>query len=457
MKVVNVSELTAEDRAYFGALRRDEYSRLDVEGDAYLDYTGSGLHPESLVRRHLDALNCGVIGNPHSENPSSRASSDALEAARKAVLDLFDVDDATHVVIFTANASGALRLVGEAFPFDSNSRFVLSADNHNSVNGIRAFAEQAGAQVHTLGLDSELRPRELSEVAACAPGENSLLAFPAQSNFSGVRHPLGRVAEARAKGFRVLLDAAAYMPTSPLSLREVPADFACLSFYKMFGYPTGVGALVARRDALELLKRPWFSGGTVAFVSSRHAVHRMKDGAEAFEDGTPHFQAMLAVADGVHSFRKIGAARIGRWTRHLTERALTRMNRMRRKDGGEAVEFYGPRNAVDRGATIPFNLLVDGGTAMSYDDVVAAASARRIHLRGGCFCNPGASEIALRFPVKESLRCMETMAHGPFSPQLFSECMGGHAVGAIRASFGLATTEADVDRFCDLLEELVAG
>ena len=213
----------------------------------------------------------------------------------------------------------------------------------------------------------------------------------------------------------------------------------------------------ARRDALELLKRPWFSGGTVAFVSSRHAVHRMKDGAEAFEDGTPHFQAMLAVADGVHSFRKIGAARIGRWTRHLTERALTRMNRMRRKDGGEAVEFYGPRNAVDRGATIPFNLLVDGGTAMSYDDVVAAASARRIHLRGGCFCNPGASEIALRFPVKESLRCMETMAHGPFSPQLFSECMGGHAVGAIRASFGLATTEADVDRFCDLLEELVAG
>lgn len=51
-------------------------------------------------------------------------------------------------MIFTANASGALKLVGESFPFGEGSAFVLGADSHNSVHGIRQFATQRGAQVH---------------------------------------------------------------------------------------------------------------------------------------------------------------------------------------------------------------------------------------------------------------------------------------------------------------------
>lgn len=39
-----------------------------------------------------------------------------------------------------------------------------------------------------------------------------------------------------------------------------------VSFYKMFGYPTGIGALVVRESFLELLERPWFAGGTVDVV-----------------------------------------------------------------------------------------------------------------------------------------------------------------------------------------------
>ena len=50
-------------------------------------------------------------------------------------------------VVFTANASGALRIIAEAFPFGPGSRFVLTADNHNSVNGIRVRARRRGATV----------------------------------------------------------------------------------------------------------------------------------------------------------------------------------------------------------------------------------------------------------------------------------------------------------------------
>ena len=46
--------------------------------------------------------------------------------------------------------------------------------------------------------------------------------------------------------WKVLLDAAAFAPTQPLDLSQFPADFVAVSFYKMFGFPTGLGALLVR-------------------------------------------------------------------------------------------------------------------------------------------------------------------------------------------------------------------
>jgi hypothetical protein len=45
------------------------------------------------------------------------------------------------------------------------------------------------------------------------PERPNLFAFPAQSNFSGVKHPLSLIARARERGWRVLLDVAAFAPT----------------------------------------------------------------------------------------------------------------------------------------------------------------------------------------------------------------------------------------------------
>ena len=53
-----------------------------------------------------------------------------------------------YTVVFTANATGALKLVGESFPFAEGGSYLLSADSHNSVHGIRQFAAARGAAVH---------------------------------------------------------------------------------------------------------------------------------------------------------------------------------------------------------------------------------------------------------------------------------------------------------------------
>ena len=47
-------------------------------------------------------------------------------------------------------------------------------------------------------------------------------------------------------GWSVCLDAAAWVSSSPLDLSQYRPDFVVFSFYKLFGYPTGLGALLVR-------------------------------------------------------------------------------------------------------------------------------------------------------------------------------------------------------------------
>ena len=71
-----------------------------------------------------------------------------LKKPVRAVLRFFNASPDEYVVIFTANASGALKLVGEAYPFGKDCCYLLTFDNHNSVNGIREYALAKGARVH---------------------------------------------------------------------------------------------------------------------------------------------------------------------------------------------------------------------------------------------------------------------------------------------------------------------
>ena len=268
-------------------LRATEYAYLDANRDIYLDYTGSGLAANAQHRAHHERISAACYGNPHSDNPTSRASTARVEAARKAVLAHFNASPADYTVIFTANATAACRLVGEAYPFDRSTRLVLTADNHNSINGIREFARAGHARVeHVPITGADLRVTESAVRTALgrrgvrgslarAEWRRGLFAYPAQSNFTGVRHPLEWVDIAHESGFDVLLDAAAYLPTHDLDLAEVRADFVPVSWYKLFGYPSGVGCLIARRNALARLRRPWFSGGTIEAVSVQGDWYRL--------------------------------------------------------------------------------------------------------------------------------------------------------------------------------------
>ena len=448
-------EINLRDELFFTQLRAEEFSRLDAGGHAYLDYTGSALYAERQVRAHATLLSKSVFGNPHSESPTSLESTRLIDEARVRVLRFLDASPDDYAVIFTANASAAIKLVAESFRFGPHASLVLSADNHNSVNGIREFARKAGAPMHYLPLDAELRlDRPELHLASWLPSERGLFAFPAQSNFSGVKHPLSLVRRAQSLGYRVLVDAAAFVPTSPLSLRSVPADFVALSFYKVFGYPTGVGALVVRHEALASLKRPWFAGGTLEYASVQNDRHVLLPAAKgAFEDGTPAFLSIAALEEGFRLLDEVCIRRLNTHVMRLTAYLLASLRALEHPNGTPLVTVYGPTSMQDRGPTIAFNVLDRAGRVIPFSCVEARARDDGVSLRGGCFCNPGASESAFEFRTDETARCLDHISDTGFSIERLAECLGpGVPVGAVRVSIGLPTNMEDVDRVLAVIQ-----
>ena len=432
-------------------LRASEYARLDIGGHIYLDYTGGGIYAESQLRRHNRMLSEHVFGNPHSSNPTSQEATQLVEHARQYVLKFFNADPEEYLAIFTPNASGALKLVGESYPFPGG-RYLLTFDNHNSVNGIREFAHARGADVTYIPIalpDMRVDEAQLErELSRSSKGNHNLFAYPAQSNFSSVKHPLEWIEQAHRYGWDVLLDAAAFVPTSRLDLSAVKPDFVSLSFYKMFGYPTGVGALIAHKKALAKLHRPWFAGGTITVASVQGDKYYLADGASAFEDGTIDYLSIPAVEIGLKHLEAIGYDVIQERVRSLTGWLLENLTSMKHSNGRPLVRVYGPTSMEQRGGAVTVNFYDENNQPMDHRFIEQKANEVNISLRTGCFCNPGAGEVALEISRVELDVCFTQPGHEDrLTVDDFRHCIDGKSSGAVRISVGMVTNFNDIQSF----------
>src|SRR5262245_8757637 len=438
-------------------LRAREYARLDAQGHIYLDYTGGGLYAESQLRDHMALLSERVFGNPHSKNLTSMAMTDLVERAREYVLRYFNADPDEYLAIFTQNSTGALKLVGESYPFAPGGNYLLTFDNHNSVNGIREFARSSGAAVTYIPIVApELRadPRALADALELArPDAHNLFAYPAQSNFSGVQPPLEWIEQAHERGWDVLLDAAAFAPTNRLDLSRWHPDFVDISFYKICGYPTGTGCLLVRKAVVQKLRRPWYAGGTVAFSSVIGDGHYLMPGPASFEDGTVNYLSLPAVELGLKQIESIGVETIHTRVMCLTGWLIEQLVALRHSNGRPVVELYGPANTYRRGGTVQVNYFDPDGRMIDCNVVEQLANEQRISLRAGCHCNPGAREVALGFTRDDLAGCF--CGKDQISFEEFLQIIDGKTTGALRASLGLASTFADVYTYVQFAKSFV--
>ncbi|KAM9576000.1 molybdenum cofactor sulfurase isoform 3-T3 [Guaruba guarouba] len=396
-------------------LRESEFPRL--RGITYLDHAGSALFPESLLKAFTDDLRNNVYGNPHSQNISSKLTYDTIEHVRYRILQHFHTTPEEYTIIFTSGCTTALKLVAEAFPWipegtkQPSSRFCYLTDSHTSVVGIRGITGSMNV------LSVPIKPKEilLSEKNRLSAEEQNcttphLFSYPAQSNFSGTKYPLswiqdiksGKLCPVKIPGkWFVLLDAASYVSSSPLDLGVHQADFIPISFYKIFGFPTGLGALLVNNRIAPLLRKTYFGGGTAAaYLAGEDFYFPRKSIAERFEDGTVSFLDIIALKHGFDVLEKLtgGMEKIKQHTFALAHYTYNVLSILKYANGAPVIRIYSNTdfsNPDVQGPIINFNILDENGEVIGFSQVDKLASLYNIHVRTGCFCNTGACQMHL--------------------------------------------------------------
>ena len=223
----------------------------------------------------------------------------------------------------------------------------------------------------------------------------------------------------------------------------------------MFGYPTGVGALIARKSAVEKLHRPWYSGGTITFSSVVGFGHYLTPGSASFEDGTVNYLSIPAVEIGLKWIESIGIDVIHTRVDCLTGWLIEQLAALRHSSGAPVVASTGRQ--IRRCAAEPSSSTSSTPTGRMFDcyTVEQMANERRISLRAGCHCNPGAREQALGFTQEELEPCFCDADR--LSYEQFLHVIDGKTTGALRASLGLATTFADVYQYVEFARRSSIG
>ncbi|KAJ3448913.1 molybdenum cofactor sulfurase [Anaeramoeba flamelloides] len=450
----------------------NDEEHFHLQNKVYLDYTGAAPYPASVLTNSYSDLFQNFYANTHSRSQPSLQTNDLIEKFRSKLLEYFNTESGQYSVVFTSGTTQALKLVGEAFPFSRNSKFAYLNQNHNSVIGIREYALLKQASFHSLKEENIQQfikdEKELGDVnenkdknengQGQGEGEEeeeevtfNLFAYPAESNFDGSKYDLNWIKDFQSiknNDWLVLLDAAAFLPSNKLDLTKYPADFVTLSFYKMFGYPTGLGALIINNDIVHLLQKSYFGGGTVVLVSDCTTFCvRHPNPSTKLEDGTLPFLDIITAKYGLEFIENLGIDQISQHIYHLGKYLVKELSKLKWSNGNPLVEIYGKwdlnqdNNFNKQGGIVTFNLLDTNNNYLNFNDVQASLESEGINLRTGCHCNPGActqyfgiNEDDLKQAAEEKESCGDDIIF-----------INNKPLGAIRASLGYGTMFEHID------------
>ncbi|KAH9844464.1 Molybdenum cofactor sulfurase [Teratosphaeria destructans] len=442
---------------YIQEMRREQYPML--EDALYLDHAGTTLYSKRLMERFQADMMADLFGNPHSTSPSSQRSTALVEDVRHELLRFFNADPNDFDLVFTSNATAAIKLVMEGFREQQGGFWYgYHVDSHTSLVGVR----ESAVQHRCFASDYEV------ENWVMGPSDQGqrycLFAYPAQSNMNGRRLPLGWCERIRcnSRSGRVytLLDAAAYASTTPLNLDDVAAaDFTAVSLNKIFGFPD-LGALILRKSSAHIFdRRNYFGGGTVDMVVSlREQWHAAKCGPphERLEDGTLPIHSLLALRSAIRVHNELCGSQhqVARHTADLTTRLYRGLSSLRHGNGEPVCVVYKSPSAIigdslAQGPILAFNLKDRKGSWVSNVEIERLVHVKNISIRIGGVCNPGGITQALDL---EPWEMRENFSAG-------HRCggengiMNGKPTGVLRASLGAMSTRSDVTRFVEFIEE----
>ena len=341
---------------------------------------------------------------------ASTVTTEVLAAARETVA-RFVRARTDDTVVFTKNTTDALNLLAGALPRDTT--VITFASEHHA----NLLPWRTGRHVHLLVPRSPEDALARAEMAFRAErSRHRLLAVTGASNVTGELWPIAELtALAHRHGARIAIDAAQLAPHRSIDVTALDADYVALSGHKMYA-PFGGGALVGRSDWLDEARPYLAGGGAVRRVTL--ADVEWTDGAARHEAGTPNVVGAAALAAACRVLTRVGMANITRHEEVLLDIATRALSGF---PGVKILSMWGPRSA--RVGILAFNF-----EGWDPGALAAALSAEHgVGVRAGAFC-----------------------AH----PLLDALVGQGRRPAAVRASFGVGTTEDDIERLVAALWQL---
>ena len=411
-------------------------------------------------------MQANLLSNPHSDASNPSISAMMVEYTRQKVLKLFRADPAYFDVVFTANATAAVKLVAECFSGHADGfNYRYHRNCHTSLVGVRELARQSKCLADDRETQQWLERGDGSLTSADDSSRPTLFSYPAQSNMNGERLPLEWVAQIRSSGFHpntyTLLDVAALVSTTPLDLSDPISapDFTALSFYKIFGFPD-LGALIVRKESAHVLDhRRYFGGGTTEMITCIEDswVARKESSIHArLEDGTIAIRSILALSCAIDTHREIfgGLENVSKHTSWLATSLYSKLSTLKHANGIPVCHIYKSSssaygNTKNQGATVTFNVRTSDGTWIGGWRVGSVLRAHKIHVRTGSLCNPAGMANALGLSAAE-LRAAFTSG---FRCNQEADVRGDVPFGMVRVTLGAMSTLKDVEALVRVMKQ----
>ncbi len=374
----------------------------------YLDNAATTQKPRQVIEAlvtYYSQHNANIHRGLHALAEEATA---AYEGARERAARFLNAQ--TRGVVFTRNATEAINLFAQAWgranlkPGDEI--LLTEMEHHSNLVPWQLVAQATGAQLRFAQITDDGR-LEVERVRRVLTPKTKVVAFTLMSNVLGTITPAAELVRlAHAQGALVLVDGAQAVPHMPVDFAALGCDVLVASAHKMLG-PTGVGVLAARPDLLESME-PFLGGGEmIADVQLTSAT--WNEVPWKFEAGTPHIGGVIAFGEALAYLERLGMANVRQHAMDLTRYALERLAAV------PGIMLYGPRDVVQRGGAVSFNL-----EGLHPHDVGTVLDGEGVAVRAGHHC------------AKPLMRRLGVAA-------------------TVRASFYLYNTREEVDRLVEAL------
>lgn len=437
----------------------------------YFDNASSKLNPNLFEL--LNDLSNISFSNPHSLSKISENTTNKIELIREKVLKYVNANPEIYDCIFTSGTTNGLKLIAENFNWNCYNQLIYTLDNHTSVIGMREYALLNGSSVQVVDFsnhelinissffDIDSKNRYLYSLNYNKKHKKSmenlcnLFVMPSESNFSGKLYNRNLIFKIRNLYNNTLFvyDVAKYISTNKLDMSDNLIDIAPISFYKIFGFPTGLGCLIFKKKCIKFFDKIYFGGGTIILNSPFNNFHLKKESIhQKFEDGSPNYLNIIYLEKFLD--KKIDY----NYIKEITYYFYDRICNIYYDNSERCFELYDldyNLNFEDfkkcHGSIISFNLKREDKTYIGYKEVETICYINNIAIRTGCLCNNGACMKNLNIKVDDLKKNLEK-GHSCSNPM---DLIDGKPTGVIRVSFCENNIKEEIDIFINIIKEML--